>query len=58
MESIKLLKKHPYFKGIDFVKISDKSYNGVHDLVKAKVEAAIAKSTDLNFNYFHEFVPE
>ena len=42
LESIEILKQHPFFTGIDWVAISKRNYKGVTELLKQKVEDAIA----------------
>mmetsp|Transcript_41780 Transcript_41780/g.63803 ORF Transcript_41780/g.63803 Transcript_41780/m.63803 type:complete len:114 (+) Transcript_41780:881-1222(+) len=37
-ESLKLLKTHPFFAGIDFNEISSKKYTGLKPLVEAKMK--------------------
>jgi len=36
-ESIKELKRHPFFNDIDFDEVSDKGYTGVIDRLKVKI---------------------
>lgn len=58
LESIGMLKEHPFFKDIDFLEISHKKYKGVYNLLQKKVTTAIANNDDsFNYNYFHMFVP-
>ena len=57
LESIEILKQHPFFTGIDWVAISSRKYKGVMELLKQKVDDGIKNGDNLDYNYFHEFVP-
>ena len=34
LESLAVLKTHPFFQGVDFSKVSEKGYTGIEDLMK------------------------
>lgn len=46
LESIKMLKQHPFFNGIKFAEVSTPGFKGIKPLV----EAVLPQSTSLDFN--------
>ena len=46
LESIKILKTHPFFNGVDFTQISKRNYKGLLPIVEKLIPAHLGKLND------------